>query len=313
MLWDNLEDCLWHTELPFVSLAPVGKFLLSEAAKKHVTVVLNGQGADEVYLGYRAFFQNAIRDTRDPEAARKSPSLRSRRLRVRGFPVGLMERLSLLMFRKSHRRYLASARDQSYHRPDPGKPLVNLVQETRIAEMPIDILGFLGDRVEMAHSLEVRVPYLDHELYDAAKDIPVDFKMRDGTEKAVLRDAAKGLLPEDIRLRRKLGFMFTSDPIDLFGTDREMTENLRRHLSRDAFDRAGVYSYGAFRVACWLARSPAWLPFLKGLRRNSNKVLMYMMQTHMLHEIYVADPRWAKPTGKRPRRAKRKVERELVS
>jgi asparagine synthase (glutamine-hydrolysing) len=313
MLWDNLEDCVWHTELPFVSLAPVGKFLLSEAAKKHVTVVLNGQGADEVYLGYRAFFQNAIRDTRDPEAARKSPSLRSRRLRVKGIPVGLMERLSLLMFRKGHRQKLATARGQSDPRPDPAKPLVNLVQETRIAEMPIDILGFLGDRVEMAHSLEVRVPYLDHKLYDAAKDIPVDFKMRDGTEKAVLRDAAKGLLPEDLRLRRKLGFMFTSDPIDLFGTDRAMTEKLRRHLSRDAFDRAGVYSYGAYRVASWFAKAPPSLPFLRGLRRNANKVLMYMMQTHMLHDMYVSNPRWAKLAGKRPRRARRKPERELVA
>ena len=53
MLWDNLEQCLWFSELPFVSLAPVGKFLLSQEARKFVTVVLTGEGADEVFLGYR--------------------------------------------------------------------------------------------------------------------------------------------------------------------------------------------------------------------------------------------------------------------
>ena len=75
--------------------------------------------------------------------------------------------------------------------------MINLVQEGRIAGMPLDILCFLGDREEMAHSLEARLPFLDHLLYDEAKRIPVDFKMRDGLEKAVLRDAAKGVLPED--------------------------------------------------------------------------------------------------------------------
>ncbi len=65
MLWDNLEQCLWFSELPFVSLAPVGKFLLSQEARKFVTVVLTGEGADEVFLGYRRFFEEAIRDTRN--------------------------------------------------------------------------------------------------------------------------------------------------------------------------------------------------------------------------------------------------------
>jgi len=297
MLWDNLEACLWFTELPFVSLAPVGKFLLSQEARKFVTVTLNGQGADEVFLGYRAFYQNAIRDTRNERPGRRNTAARLRRLKIPGIPPGLIRRLSLLIFDKKHRRSLTEARKNS-GRPEPSsKPLINFVQETRIAEMPVDILGFLGDRVEMAHSLEVRVPFLDHKLYDSAKWIPVDFKMRDGLEKAVLRDAAVGIIPDDLRLRRKQGFMFTSDPIDLFGADRRSTQGLRRHLSKQAFERCGVYSYGAFRSISLLARLPEWdrLPLLKRLRRNSNQVIMYMMQTHMLHDMFVSDPRWARP------------------
>lgn len=298
MLWDNLEECVWHTELPFVTLAPVGKFLLSEEAKKFVTVVLNGQGADEVFLGYKAFFRNAIRDTRDPDSKRQRTSVRLRRLRVAGVSPALLEKLSLLLFRKEHRGRLAAQRARSASLPpDPARPLVNRVQESRIAEMPIDILGFLGDRVEMAHSLEVRVPFLDHKLYDAAKSMPVDFKMRDGVEKAVLRDAARGILPDDLRLRRKQGFMITSDPIDLFGTDRSATERLRTYVSKEAFERCAVFSYRTYRVLSLLAKAPAWPGVLARLRREANKVLMYMMQVHMLHQLYIAEPRWAKPSS----------------
>ena len=300
MLWDNLEECVWFTELPFVSLAPVGKFILSKAAREHVTVVLNGQGADEVFLGYRAFFHNAIRDSRTDASRRRVASARVRRLDLGGARGALLQKLSLLLVDKSRRARLASQRRRAMVSEPSSRPLINVVQETRIAEMPVDILGFLGDRVEMAHSLEVRVPFLDHHLYDAAKHIPVDFKMRDDVEKAVLREAAKGILPDDLRLRRKQGFMFTSDGVDLHGVDRIMTGKLRRYLSRDAFRRARVFSYPAYLLVSQLARIPTWdgLPALKRLRSHANSVLMYMMQTHMLHDMYVTHPRWMEPIPK---------------
>ena len=291
MLWDNLERCLWFSELPFITLAPVGKFLLSEAARKTVKVVLTGEGADEVFLGYRAFFQRAIDDTRKPRSERPSP--RHRRLRLAGLRGAMVRNLSLLIFDRRHRRGLAAARAGGRAAPATSEPVINAVQENRIAGMPLDILCFLGDREEMAHSLEARLPFLDHMLYDAAKAIPVDFKMRNGVEKAVLRDAARDILPDDLRLRRKRGFMVTSDPIDLFGADRAATESLRQYLSRRAFERAQVFSYRAFLAMSVLARIPAWkrLPFLRRLRRDSNKVLMYMMQVHMLHRMFVEDRR----------------------
>ena len=298
MLWDNLESSLWYSELPFVSLAPVGKYLLSNEARKFVTVVLTGEGADEVFLGYRSFFARAIRDTREARSP-NGTSAQSRRLKLGPFSIAAARRLSLLLVHRSHRRRLAAARSAGRPSvPASGKPLINAVQEARIAAMPLDILCFLGDREEMAHSLEARVPFLDHVLYAAAKEIPVDFKFRAGTEKAVLREAAKGILPEDLRLRRKSGFMLTSETVDFFGTDRDATEKLRASfLSKAAFRRAEVFSYSARVVISSLARVPPRTALLKQLRRNSNKVLMYMMQTHMLHEMFVANPRWAERTG----------------
>src|SRR5437868_2831295 len=287
MLWRGLDRCLWHSELPFVSLAPVGKFLLSEEARKYVGAVLTGEGADEVFLGYRKFFSRAIRDTRGRQA-KASPQ--ARRLNHDNLGMALVEKLSLLMFDKRHRPSLTALRSKSSTSPPSSKPLILAVQEARLTGMPLDILCYLGDRGEMAHSLEARLPFLDHELYDAAKSIPVDLKIRGGVEKAVLRDAAEGILPDDIRLRPKRGFMQTSDAVDFFGMDRADTEQLRaQHLSRQAFRGARVFSYRTYVLLTLFARAPNWLGALKRLRRNANKVIMYMMQTHMLHRMFVTD------------------------
>jgi asparagine synthase (glutamine-hydrolysing) len=294
MLWNNLEQSLWCSELPFVTLAPVGKFLLSSEAKRFVTVVLTGEGADELFLGYRSFFAKALRETRRSRPSGRSRSTQLRRLKLSGLAAGAARKLSLLILDKNQRQRVRSARAAASSTHDAAKPLINSVQEARIAGMPLDILCYLGDREEMAHSLEARLPFLDHRLYETARHIPADFKLRDGVEKAVLRDAAKGILPEDLRLRRKSGFMLTSDAVDLFGADRKLTEGLRRHLSKEAFERAAVFSYPAYLAIGLLARIPGAkrLRFVKRLRGHSNKIIMYMMQVHMLHDMFIADPRW---------------------
>ncbi len=281
-LWSNLEDSLWFSELPFVTLAPVGKFLLSREARKFVTVVLTGEGADEVFLGYRGYFGKALSRGR---SASQASALRRKRYRLAGPAGRALAKLSLLLVDKRHRARLESARVTGPSDAGPDRPLINRLQEARIADMPYDILCFLGDREEMAHSLEARLPFLDHRLYDAAKHIPAALKFRDGVEKAVLRDAARGLLPDDLRLRRKEGFMKTSGDVDFFGSDREFTAGLRkRYLSREAFDKAGLFSYRGYRALRLIAQLP-----LKRARRTANKAIMFIMQMHMLHHMFVVE------------------------
>ena len=292
MLWDNLEQCLWFSELPFVTLAPVGKYLLSQEARRFVTVVLTGEGADEVFLGYRSFFRNAILETRDRSGKQKHASTRLRRLRLKGIGATIARKLSLRVVHRSQRNLLDAARTNAALKRSPEKPLINVVQEARIAGMPLDILCYLGDREEMAHSLEARLPFLDHQLYDAAKWIPVDLKMRNDLEKAVLRDAAKGILPEDLRLRKKSGFMLTSDAVDFFGADHQAAKKFGVYLSKERFEQAQLFSYRAYLTASLLARLPSWTRGLKRVRRNSNKLVMYMLQGHMLHDMFIAAPRW---------------------
>jgi asparagine synthase (glutamine-hydrolysing) len=294
MLWDHLDDALWFSELPFVTLAPVGKFLLSATARKHVTAVLTGEGADELFLGYRSFFRDAIRDTRNGGGVRRG-SLRHRRLKMGALAGSVAERLSLRLVRKNRRAALIAARRAPIPQAADNTPLINAVQEGRIAGMPFDILCFLGDREEMAHSLEARLPFLDHHLYDLARQIPVDLKFRDGVEKAVLRDAAKALLPDELRLRRKAGFMLTSESVDLFGADRGFADKYDPYLSKQAFDEAGVFSYRAYRLLRRIARFPAG-PRFRHPRENANKAIMVMLQVHLLHQMFIADPRWERTT-----------------
>lgn len=291
LLWNNLEDALWFSELPFGTLAPVGKFLLSREARKTVKVVLTGEGADEVFLGYRGFFQQAISETRRQHAGSKTRSAVLRRLGLGPFSARVLQRLSLLLFHKSQLPLLKSAR-RADARSTSSRPLINLMQEARIAAMPQDILCFLGDRAEMAHSLEARLPFLDHVLYELAKSVPADLKMRDGIEKAVLRDAARDVLPDDLRLRRKTGFMTTSEPVDMFGADREAIEGFRTYLSRQAFERSQLFSYAGFRMLALFARLPTSLRLFRRIRRGSNQLIMHMMQMHMLEKMYISDPRW---------------------
>jgi asparagine synthetase B (glutamine-hydrolysing) len=227
---------------------------------------------------------------------RRASSAQLRRLNLGGRAGRLVARLSLLLLDKSQRARVAAERAMaSPPSPDTSKPLVNALQEARIAAMPFDILCFLGDREEMAHSLEARLPFLDHHLYDAAKRIPAGLKFRDGVEKAVLRDAAKDLLPDDLRLRRKQGFMRTSDDVDFFGADSVLTEELRRkYLSKQAFGDAGLFSYRAYVALRLVAKLPASkrLRLVSRTRGIANKLIMTIMQMHMLNRMFIAEPRW---------------------
>lgn len=214
---------------------------------------------------------------------------------VRRLKLGaISRRFSLMVFHEHQRARIRSRRALATRGQRPEKPLINAVQEARIEAMPFDILCYLGDREEMAHSLEARLPFLDHRLYDAAKWIPVDHKIRGGFGKVVLREAAEGILPADVQFRRKSGFMLTSDAVDLWGTDQGAAARFERYLSRSMFEDAEVFSYRAYLLARLISRLPPRSRRLRRLRQRSNKLIMYMMQTHMLHDMFVADPLWRK-------------------
>jgi asparagine synthase (glutamine-hydrolysing) len=101
----------------------------------------------------------------------------------------------------------------------------------------------VADRISMAHSLEVRVPFLDHELLEFAARIPPGYKLRGMERKHVLKRAVADLLPESFFRRRKMGF---SPPLTVWFRN-ELRSFVEDTLSESAIRRAGVFRFPAVR------------------------------------------------------------------
>jgi asparagine synthase (glutamine-hydrolysing) len=282
-LWGRFEDTLWHSEMLVSSLAQTGKNLLSELAAKYVKVVLTGEGSDEIFLGYPEFVP-LLERTRRKEAFTPAP----------------LYQLLMQLFQRQHTKGLprvdraAAAReaaDRFASEQIRGRPPVVVHQFRRVWRMPAGILAALGDRAEMAHSLEARTPFLDHVLVDFARTLPLGFKIRDGVEKAVVREAARDLVPLEVIERRKLGFAGTGPGIQVRrGRFAALDSLIDRFLSREAFERAGVFDYAAFRALRKVAEQQRWLGRLSPGRfvvTQANLAILGILQAHILHHRFV--------------------------
>ncbi len=223
----DLDELVWHLDEPVAELSTVGFFALSRVAAEHVTVALAGQGADELFAGYRKHaVAHAIGRAHIP------PSLLAPLASMSLGPDPLKRLLGAFSARTPGERLLAMSGQLEPElaarlwRRDPAS-----VDRTLIADRITDRLGHatgtplatllyldaqLGlvdnmlhyfDRMSMAHSLEVRVPYLDHRLVEWAATLPDQVKIRGRERKRVLRHMARSLLPADIIDRPKVSFV----------------------------------------------------------------------------------------------------------
>ena len=259
---------------PFADSSVIPNYMISEAARKYVTVALSGTGGDELFAGYERY-RGALAAERYliiPQALRRGvinplidrlPEVRSAGLwvdRLKRFaqgadlPLPLRYQSFLAAFDKQEKAEIFSddVRDAlrrlgNYSTPvamervgpfeDPLEWMLLTDMETYL---PGDELR-KTDRLSMWHSLEVRVPFLDHKVVEFAATIPSKYKMHGMTKKYVLVKALEGLLPQNILARRKQGF---SIPLSdwLRGPLREMA---RAHLSPASLKRAGLFDVHA--------------------------------------------------------------------
>ena len=230
----DLETLVWQLDEPLADLSSLGFSALSELASRHVTVALSGQGADELLGGYdkhqAAALVGAWRRVPRPvrasatALARRGPGRFGRVARTLAAP-GSVERLLAMSGRLDEglrarllRGPLAELDGQAARRavaarldgfPDDPLP-ATLFIDAQFALVD-DMLHYF-DRNSMAHSLEVRVPFLDHHLVEYCATIPADLKVRRLTRKYVLKHAARGLIPHRIINKPKLGFF--ADSVD---------------------------------------------------------------------------------------------------
>jgi asparagine synthase (glutamine-hydrolysing) len=224
----DLEDLVWHLDEPLADLSALGFLALSKLASEHVTVALSGQGADELFGGYTQYRATALAATwnRFPPvvarpmlaAAVRGPA-RARRLARALTTTDPVERLlqGRGYLTADQRRTLGRGRltalDGNAAAHVVRDRLAGLVSDPLSTSLYLDArLGLVDDmlhyfdRASMAHSLEVRVPFLDHELVELAARIPPRLKVHRLTTKVLLRHVARGLVPETVIDKPKVGF-----------------------------------------------------------------------------------------------------------
>lgn len=224
---EKLPKIMWHMDDPLADPACVPLYFVSREARKHVKVVLSGEGSDELFGGYNIYREpeslklfNSIPNPAKGLLAKVADVLpegvRGKSFLERG-TTPLRERYigNAKMFEDTEKRQLLKQwNEQVSYRDITGKlfdevadyPLVNQMQYVDIHTwMRGDIL-LKADRVTMANSIELRVPFLDKEVFQLASGIPVDLKIANGTTKSILREASRGIIPDHVLDRKKLGF-----------------------------------------------------------------------------------------------------------
>jgi asparagine synthase (glutamine-hydrolysing) len=251
---DAVERLAWHMDEPVRSLSALGFLALSDLAAPEVTVALSGQGADELFGGYRKHRVASLAATWDrlPAAVRAPIAAAGRRGPgdIRRLAVALQARdpVSRLMassglLRPDLREGLFSgalAEQADAARRAAARHLEGAATATPLAAL-LHLDGQLGlvddmlhyfDRASMAHSLEVRVPFLDHRLVETCARMPDAVKVRGRKTKHVLRVAAKGLVPDFVFDKPKLGFFSGSTRAWLAAGDGAVVDRVL--LSPDA-------------------------------------------------------------------------------
>ncbi len=223
-----------HLEEPIVDPAVLPTFMLSQLASKDVVVVLTGEGSDETNGGYSKYLYPSTRTgwpdrllSRIPSSARRMATIRlagcsgrltsriARRLaRLSVFDGKFTEADSELWPRiEALDLFLKEFREAGNgNRTEPEKRdqiLGSLAQSYFVSDMkgwlPNDLLMKV-DRMSMAHSLEARVPFLDHRYVEFSLSIPWEMKLNGGVTKNLLRKAMKPLLPAETLYRQQHGF-----------------------------------------------------------------------------------------------------------
>ncbi len=224
----DLAQLLWHLDEPIADLSAVGFDALCKLAAGHVTVALCGQGPDELYGGYTKHRAAALLRAAGPLPG-SVRALVARPLALAGARFARIARTAAASTPTERLLAMSAIADDELRRSLIRGPLAQLdgqsvltaiarvappggldpLEETLFMDgqlaLPDDMLHFT-DRTSMAHSLEVRVPYLDYRLVEQSARIPSSQKVRGVATKLVLKEAARGIVPDEIVGKRKIGF-----------------------------------------------------------------------------------------------------------
>jgi asparagine synthase (glutamine-hydrolysing) len=313
-------DVIRHTEQPILRTAPAPLFLLSKCVREAgIKAVLTGEGADEMFAGYDLFREAKIRlfwshqpasvcrprlfDRLYPYLARSPQSTKGMALEfwkqgldnadAPGFSHDPRWRTtsSLKNFysaaaaeslRAQPSANVLDALPEEFHRWDP-------LARAQYLEVATLLSGYLlsaqGDRMLMANSVEGRFPFLDREVMAFANVLPAAYKLAGLEEKKILKDAARGLIPEPIIRRQKQPYR-TPDASSFIG--EKIPDYVEDAFSDDSLIAAGMFAPGAARRLFAKCRQRA-----NGnvFSNSDNMAFVGMLSAQLLFHTMIAGPR----------------------
>jgi len=253
----NLAKAIIQSEGICINSHIVGKYLLHQKMNEEgYKVVFTGEGADEVFRGYehliedhyqRASTQQGVYGVHFSDGRELSTEEITQKLGYVPCFLGGKASIGYKLQQVSKVKKIENPVDSFHQLLQDSFVTANLQERDRLdisSQLWIKlalsgyILKTLGDGTEMAFSMEGRVPFLDHKLFEKMKNIPATITLKNKVAKYVLRQIAKKYLPEEVSLRTKQAFMVPPRNI-LFSP--EVLRYLRSLIESDAFERLGLF------------------------------------------------------------------------
>jgi len=305
---DLIETTAWHLDEPMTDLSTPALYLICKMAKEHVTVCLSGEGGDEILVGYDRFkaskahgyyqyvpdwirrglvapLVNAL-----PDQSQKKGAINILKRFIQG---------GLLPEDGGHMRWQFFGQSlqedgllEEQHLPsvnqDPFAPIRSLRARCNShrqldQEIYVDLKFTMPeicltkvDKMSMAHGLEVRVPFLDHEFVEFCGTIPASLKLKGFKTKAIFRSAMKEVLPEKIRSRGKQGFSIPIKNWLRYELKEYMEDTLHESVFlKNFFKPTQVEKMIAQHLAC---------------SHNRNHELWAMLNLAVWHKLFMEGP-----------------------
>ena len=250
--WDAIPKIQYHMDEPLADPAAIALYFVSQTAAKHVKVSLSGEGADEFFGGYNIYhepfdlngFQKLPLGLRKglANAATAIPfKFKGKNYLVRA-SKSLEERFigNAFMFNEAEREKILKNPTGKYPHTELTKPYYDKVKDlddvTKMQYIDINfwLIGDIllkADKMSMAHSLEVRVPFLDKKVFEVARHIPTEYKVNQHNTKYAMRMAAHRYLPDMVAEKKKLGFPV---PIRIWIKDEKYYNMIKKAFTSDA-------------------------------------------------------------------------------